>query len=122
MVTALALAWPVAGLANSAEPAWANRCGWFDNPSPGNATLTDGQGVWDIAVQGGHQAKGNWPKFKGAQWVRTGHGSAGYGCACLSVKTKDDAITHIASSRSLPLASCRKDKALVGQEPQNPLK
>lgn len=30
------------------------RCGWFDNPSPANATLLDGDGEWIIGMQGGH--------------------------------------------------------------------
>ena len=28
------------------------RCGWWDNPSPGNVWLTDRQGQWTIAIQG----------------------------------------------------------------------
>ncbi len=64
------------------------RCGWFDNPSPGNATLTDRQGEWTVAQQGMSSAEGAWPTFKRAQWVRTGSGSAGYGCACLNQTTR----------------------------------
>ncbi len=29
------------------------RCGWFENPTPANATLTDRDGTWEIASQGG---------------------------------------------------------------------
>ncbi|CRY57953.1 Uncharacterised protein [Yersinia pseudotuberculosis] len=50
--------------ANSAE----RRCGWFENPTPANATLTDRDGMWEIGTQGGYQAKGDWPGFSPAQW------------------------------------------------------
>ena len=41
----------------SAAPAKVERrCGWFENPTPANATLTDRDGVWEIASQGGYQA------------------------------------------------------------------
>ncbi|HET7863945.1 MAG TPA: DUF4087 domain-containing protein, partial [Burkholderiaceae bacterium] len=46
---------PAAGAA-AAQPAL--RCGWFDNPTPGNATLVDRDGEWTIGLQGGHQASG----------------------------------------------------------------
>lgn len=48
--------------ANSAE----RRCGWFENPTPVNATLTDRDGMWEIGTQGGYQAKGDWPGFSPA--------------------------------------------------------
>lgn len=100
------------------------RCGWFDNPSPGNATLTDHDGEWTIGLQGGHQARGTWPRFKADQWVRTGTGSAAYGCSCLKVKAQAEsqAVTQIVSARALPLSTCRNDRALKGKEPENPLK
>ncbi|WP_088280544.1 DUF4087 domain-containing protein [Ideonella sp. A 288] len=111
-------------MASSAPPDAVTRCGWFDNPTPGNATLTDRDGEWTIGLQGGHQAKGDWPKFKPGQWVRTGTGSAGYGCACLKVKADaaSQEVSVIVSSRTQALGVCRKDKALHGLEPQNPLK
>lgn len=97
------------------------RCGWFDNPSPGNATLTDRDGEWTVAQQGTSSATGRWPRFTTAQWVQTGSGSAGHGCACL--KVRDDAgsatIVDIVSARAAALSKCRQDKALV--EPVNPL-
>ena len=106
----------------AAQPAL--RCGWFDNPTPGNATLVDRDGEWTIGLQGGHQASGPRPRFATGQWVRTGHGSAGYGCACLKVQadTAAQEITAIVSARGQPLATCRKDPALRGKEPQNTLK
>jgi hypothetical protein len=121
---ALATTWSVAALASSSPSNGMMRCGWFDNPTPGNATLVDRDGEWTIGRQGGHQAVGPWPRFAAGRWVRTGTGSAGHGCACLKVKA--DAATReisvIMSSRVLPLAICRKDKALKGEEPENPLR
>ena len=35
------------------------RCGWFSNPTPSNAFLSDRHGEWIIGLQGGHQAKGD---------------------------------------------------------------
>jgi hypothetical protein len=94
------------------------RCGWFDNPTPGNASLFDRDGEWTIAIQGDFQASGDWPEFKASQWVRRGQGSAGHGCACLQVVTDDDEhnILRIVSSRVRPLSACRQDKAL--REPE----
>src|SRR5690348_8019506 len=60
-----------------------NRCGWFYNPTPGNAWLFDRDGEWTIGVQGGPQADGDWPNFR-EQWVET-NGGYGYGCGCFSV-------------------------------------
>ncbi len=110
--------------AGPAAPALSKRCGWFDNPTPGNATLTDRDGEWTIGLQGGHQARGTWPRFKADQWVRTGTGSAGYGCTCLQLKAQADSqeVTQIVSARALPLSTCRNDRALKGKEPENPLK
>ena len=112
---------PSAGAA-TAQPAL--RCGWFDNPTPGNATLVDRNGEWTLSLQGGHQASGPRPKFATGQWVHTGQGSAGYGCACLQVQadTATQEVAAVVSARAQPLATCRKDPALKGKEPQNPLK
>jgi hypothetical protein len=97
------------------------RCGWFDNPSPGNATLADRDGEWTVAMQGMFSAKGKWPSFKAPNWVRTGNGSAGYGCACLRVleDTGQQRIVRIFSSQVKPLSACRRDNKL--KEPENPL-
>ena len=96
------------------EPAQAEtRCGWFDNPTPANASLHDREGEWVIGVQGGHQAEGDWPEFGPKQWVET-NGHYGYGCACMRVKV--DRETHhvlaIESARARPLSACRRDRAL----------
>ncbi len=103
------------------------RCGWFDNPTPQNAYLTDRHGTWTLSEQGRpeHTAKGDpWPEFKRSQWVRTNAGSYGYGCACLSmiVDTDSGLAKEVFSAVAKPLSVCRKDKALKGLEPENPLK
>lgn len=94
------------------------RCGWFENPTPANAWLTDRDGEWTIGVQGGHQAEGDWPRFAPYRWVRT-NGNYGYGCACLRVVTdaKDRSVTRILARSSRPLAACRSDRALKEPKP-----
>jgi len=117
---ALAL-WLVAAGAVAQEPvaAPALRCGWFDNPTPGNAWLTDRDGEWTIGIQGGHQADGDWPAFTAAQWVRTNI-HYGHGCACIKLvaNTETREVQHILSARAVPLRQCRQDPAL--KEPGSP--
>lgn len=89
------------------------RCGWFDNPTPANASLHDREGEWIISVQGGHQAEGDWPSFGPKQWVET-NGHYGYGCACMSVEVDraSGRVVEIKSARARPLSACRRDRAL----------
>jgi len=96
------------------EPVQAeSRCGWFDNPTPANASLHDRDGEWVIGVQGGHQAEGDWPSFGPKQWVET-NGHYGYGCACmrLQVDRETHRVIKIESARARPLSACRRDRAL----------
>ena len=101
----------------STSPAAAaeRRCGWFDNPTAGNAWLRDKDGDWVIAEQGGYQAKGTWPPiFTEEQWIVTNVGNHGYGCACMDVTT-DTAKKHIVTilkSNARPASACIKDKTL----------
>src|SRR6266498_4371270 len=90
------------------------RCGWFSNPTPGNAWLNDQDGEWVIGVQGGHQAEGDWPDFKPRQWVVTNGESYGYGCACMQVRVnhKTHDVLEIKSARARPLSVCRQDRTL----------
>jgi hypothetical protein len=94
------------------------RCGWFENPTPGNAWLTDLEGEWVVSLQGWHQAEGDWPIFAPSRWVRT-NGHYGHGCACMRVLTDPSTltITRILSSSSRSLATCRKDAALKEPNP-----
>lgn len=91
-----------------------NRCGWYENPTPGNHWLTDKDGEWTIGTQGGAQADGDYPpEFSDDQWVKT-NVNYGYGCACLRVETdkKEMRITKVVSGSAKPLSACRNDKAL----------
>lgn len=111
-------AW-AAGKSAAAAPKIENRCGWFVNPSPANAWLIDRDGEWTVAIQGGHQAEGDWPPPKSdKEWVPAGgEGDPrgyGHGCACMKVVT-DRAqmlITRIVSSQGKPLSQCRRDRKL----------
>lgn len=111
-----ALALPAAGFdaALAETPRAHTRCGWFSNPSPNNASLTDRDGEWAIAVQGQFEAKGEWPEFKKSQWVSSGNASYGYGCACMRVVTDQASqrITAVMKATAKPLLTCRRDKAL----------
>lgn len=111
-------------LASPAPSQLVQRCGWFDNPTPGNAWLYDRDGEWIIGIQGGHQASGNWPRFASSHWVRTGRGNAGYGCTCMKVLADAESheVARIVSARALALSVCRTDAAVKDLEPENPLK
>ena len=100
-------------VSNSANYQVETRCGWFVNPTPGNAWLNDKDGEWIIGTQGGHQAEGEWPVFGRKQWIKT-NGSYGYGCACMKVIVNRDNVEGGESKRETarPLAECRKDPAL----------
>lgn len=116
---ALLIALLIAPLAPTVSLAAELRCGWFANPSPGNASLYDKDGEWIVAAQGGHQSNGDWPPaFRRGQWVNHGPGSYGYGCACLKVEVDRAAMTvlDILAATARPLATCRRDKALTGIE------
>lgn len=90
------------------------RCGWFANPTPGNITLSDRDGVWLLGSQGTYEVAdwNDWPDF-GSEWVNT-NGHYGYGCACMDVKVnrKEKEVTSVRHMRVRPLATCREDNAL----------
>jgi hypothetical protein len=90
------------------------RCGWLQNPTPGNWYLRDTNGTWVISRQGGYQAKGmdNIPSDE-KEYVRT-NGYYGYGCACLDVATDTNRmrIITIQGGEALPLSTCREDPNL----------
>jgi hypothetical protein len=118
---AVLIAVSMIALAPLAARAASVRCGWLDNPTPGNASLYDKDGEWTIAAQGGHQANGDWPPaFKPGQWIRRGPGSYGYGCVCLTVELdeKGKKIFDILSGEGRPLSVCRKDRAIAKIEKQ----
>src|SRR5215510_5127700 len=100
--------------ANASFPATSEmRCGWFSNPTPGNASLHDRDAEWIIGVQGGHQAEGDWPEFGPKQWIET-NVHYGYGCACMKVQADPETheVIQIESAKARPLSACRSDRKL----------
>ena len=101
--------------AASAQPRSEQRCGWYDNPTPGNHWLTDSSRQWLLGAQGGYQARGmdEMPDLTTSGWVNT-NGNYGYGCACMQVRTdpRNSRITQLYSARAVPLAQCRNDRRL----------
>ncbi len=98
------------------------RCGYVENPTPGNWWLTDGQGQWIMGTQGSEAAEGMeaMPEsFFGKGWVRT-NGSYGYRCGCLTIDTDraQQRISRVRSAQALPLNRCTADPALRGKRPQ----
>ncbi|MGE6740804.1 DUF4087 domain-containing protein [Allorhizobium pseudoryzae] len=116
----LALALAV-GTGLLAAPAMAeNRCGWVQNPTPGNYWLDDRDGSWTILTQGSDlepDGIDNMPDFSAGQFVQT-NGYYGYACACMSVETDaaEMRITEIRSVKQLPLSKCKNDRTLPKPE------
>ena len=98
----------ITGLSGAQAAASASqlRCGWWQNPTPGNAWLNDRHGRWTVGSQGGAQAEGDWPSFTEAQWVR------------VVADAHTQRVTHILSATAKPLAACRQDRHL--REPPRP--
>ena len=100
-----------------AQPASAaeRRCGWLENPTPGNWWLVDRNGTWYLGAQGTDPVEGMEliPDMENKQWVKT-NGSYGYGCACLTMEAnrKDRLVTRVLSAKQLPLKVCRADRKL----------
>jgi len=89
------------------------RCGWLENPTPGNWWLRDAHGLWIISAQGGPYAEGVEKLPAPDRFVGT-NGHYGYSCACVSGTFDDHAerMTRVDATRALPLSVCRIDKAL----------
>ena len=98
-------------LAGAAE----RRCGWLENPTPGNFSLRDSQGEWVMGEQGGYQADGmdETPDFTTRGWVGT-NGNYGYGCACLvgTFDSRKRQVVRIVTAEPVPLARCKADRKL----------
>ncbi|OJF91990.1 DUF4087 domain-containing protein [Pararhizobium antarcticum] len=109
-------------LALSAAPALAaeTRCGWLQNPTPGNWWLVDNKGMWIMRSQGDEDGPPGMdliPDISERDYVAT-NGNYGYACACMSVETDsaEAKITEILSFRQLSLSQCENDAALPTAE------
>jgi hypothetical protein len=115
-LVSLCLASPMVAAKPVSAPAAATRCGWLDNPTPGNWTLTDRVGEWTISMQGGHEAQGleDLPDMTTRGWKITNSGNYGYGCACMRVTAdvSSKTITEIIAATPKPLRVCRADRRL----------
>ena len=110
----------VAGFSGGSAIAAENRCGWVQNPTPGNYWLDDRDGSWTILTQGSDVEPAGvdrMPDFSAGEFVKT-NGYYGYACACMSVETDkaEKRITEIHSVKQLALAKCRNDRALPKPE------
>lgn len=99
------------------------RCGWIENPTPGNWFLTDRDGNWTIAAQGAEQPLGMdlLPDFTAGEWVASdARGSYGYGCGCVTMRDDkaEKKVLALLKVRQKPLNDCRADPALLPAEPQ----
>ena len=92
------------------------RCGWLDNPTPGNWWLTDAEGQWTLATLGGDAVPGmeNMPDMTLGEWVTRNNGSHGYGCACALLVTRatDRKVLLIGWVKQLTLETCNTDPKL----------
>jgi len=120
---------PVALALSGATPLLAkeNRCGWVQNPTPGNYWLDDGEGSWIMTAQGSDiepLGMENLPDFTTGDFVQT-NGYYGYACGCIQAETERSSdfgdsfvgrISAIYSVKQLPISQCRADKALPSPE------
>ncbi|ELZ5938906.1 DUF4087 domain-containing protein [Providencia stuartii] len=93
------------------------RCGWLDNPTPGNLWLIDRDAEWSISQQGGHESEGIEKiidnSIDPSEIIYT-NGNYGVRCACLSVEVdnKSKTIIKIYSFDLLKIKQCRDDKKI----------
>lgn len=95
-----------------------NRCGWIQNPTPGNWWLVDAEGMWPIRSQGAEDEPEGMdliPDISEREYVRT-NGNYGYACACMRVETDDERILEILSFKQQKLSQCKNDKSLGAPE------
>ncbi len=112
---AVALFLAALSAAGAGQAAPAHRCGWVENPTPGNWWLKDRSGTWTIAEQGGFTADGfdDMPDMSTKGWVEQ-NGSHGYGCGCIDAETDRATmhVTRLTNATPLPLDRCRADRHL----------
>lgn len=104
-----------------------NRCGWIQNPTPGNYWLDDRDGMWVLMTQGSDEeplGMENFPDISTGDYVAS-NGNYGYTCGCIEAETErsrdpqDSAtgrITAIYGVKLLPLKKCLADRSLPKPE------
>ena len=104
-----------------------NRCGWIQNPTPGNYWLDDSEGMWVLMTQGSDEeplGMENFPDISTGDYVAS-NGNYGYTCGCIQAETERNAdaggaaagrITAIYGVKLLPLKKCLADPALPRAE------
>lgn len=116
LILLLLLAPPLSAL--SAE----KRCGWLENPTPGNLWLIDRDSDWTLAIQGrgfvNEDAMENLPAINQNEFVRT-NGHYGFSCVCLDVETdaKRSEITNVYGGKQLLLKRCLEDPDIYSKIP-----
>ena len=96
------------------------RCGWVQNPTPGNWWLTDAEGDWILATQGsdnGAEGMDLIGDISAHDYVMS-NGNYGYACGCMKVIANRDTmqVERVLSFRQLPLSKCDRDPNLPKQE------
>ncbi|NML73247.1 DUF4087 domain-containing protein [Rhizobium sp. S-51] len=104
-----------------------NRCGWIQNPTPGNYWLDDSEGMWVLMTQGSDEeplGMENFPDISTGDYVAS-NGNYGYTCGCIQAETERNAdpqdsaagrITAIYGVKLLPLKKCLADGSLPKPE------
>ena len=97
------------------------RCGWLQNPTPRNWTLSDADGDWLLSSQGDQREAAGMdiiPDITVHDFVVTNPPDHGYACACLSVDVDAQAmrIDRITGFQQLPLRKCDADPNLSRPE------
>ncbi len=108
-----------ATLLNAAR-AGETRCGWLQNPTPGNWYLTDADATWTLSTQSDEpNASLEIPSLneKKGWFVNTG-GASGYACVCLNVTVdkQNQRILTASKGKQLPLKKCTSDRSLPKPE------
>ena len=104
-----------------------NRCGWIQNPTPGNYWLDDRDGMWVLMTQGSDEeplGMENFPDISTGDYVAS-NGNYGYTCGCIQAETERNTdspdasagrITAIYGVKLLPLKKCLADRSLPKPE------
>ncbi len=98
---------------------WHRACGWIVNYGPGNWSLLDRHGEWELGVQGGPQVRGldTIPDLSRRDWQAEGP-SSGQGCGCLDITAASGSRRVMAMRfvRQMPLRVCRADPTLRNKQ------